>query len=276
MVEIAYNAPANIKETETENGLIRSVVVQRTTKDGQIVNKEIFTPAVVEAYENIDYLRSLKDVSEKGLVFEIGDLDDEMLKKEGFKGGVMDFIGQVFGTSLALNTVQKYRKIGKVFGVKTIDDNGKIHYSWKAPIADDVSVTNLTQIIGLLNLPKDYAKLTEAELDKVFQSFVVNYIVTGKIHLDATNKILRDEITAIKTTVNDIQSTATEIKDGETVEEGNTVEPSETADEVEITPEIEAEEKRTHAIEMLDYLKVYFKGNKDALKAIATLVKIIG
>lgn len=274
MVEIAYNTPNNIKETETENGIIRSVVVQRTTKDGEIVNKEIFTPAVVEAYENIDYLRSLKDVSEKGLVVEIGLLDDEMLKKEGFKGGVMDFIGQVFGSSLALNTVQKYRKIGKVFGLKTVDENGKIKYGWKEPIPNDVSVTNLTQIIGLLNLPKDYTTLSEAEIDKIFKAFVVNYVVTNKIHLDATNSILRDDIKALKETVDDIETTAEEIKDGETAEENKT---AETAEAAETAEEMDEETtKRNNAIEALDYLKVYFKGDKTALKAIATLVKIIG
>ena len=275
MVEIAYNTPNNIKETETENGIIRSVVVQRTTKDGEIVNKEIFTPAVVEAYENIDYLRSLKDVSEKGLVVEIGLLDDEMLKKEGFKGGVMDFIGQVFGSSLAINTVQKYRKIGKVFGIKTVDENGKIKYGWKEPIPNDVSVTNLTQIIGLLNLPKDYTTLSEAEIDKIFKAFVVNYVITNKIHLDATNAILRDDIKALKEAVNDIETTAEEIKDGEA--ENSTTEAENSTTEAETAEEMDEETaKRNNAIEALDYLKLYFKGDKTALKAIATLVKIIG
>lgn len=275
MIELAYNKPENIHETETETGIVRSVVVQRTSKDGEIINKEIFTPSVVEAYENIDYLRSLKDVSEKGTAIEISLLDDETLKKEGFKGGVMDFITQVFGKSLAINTAQKYRKIGLVFGNKTVDENGKIKYSWLAPIPDDVSVTNLTQIIALLNLPRDYMNLSKAEIDKIRDTFVKTYIITGKLHLDATNEILRKDLKNLKKDENVIETTAEEI----TGDENGTSEAeneNENGTSEELDERTEDERKRDVAIEYIDYLKIYFKGDKNALKAIATLVKILG
>lgn len=274
MIELAYNKPENIHETETETGIVRSVVVQRTSKDGEIINKEIFTPSVVEAYENIDYLRSLKDVSEKGTAIEISLLDDETLKKEGFKGGVMDFITQVFGKSLAINTAQKYRKIGLVFGNKTVDENGKIKYSWLAPIPDDVSVTNLTQIIALLNLPRDYMNLSKSEIEKIRDTFVKTYIITGKLHLDATNEILRKDLKNLKKDENVIETTAEEITGDEN---GNTAETEpENATTEELDERTEDERKRDVAIEYIDYLKIYFKGDKNALKAIATLVKILG
>lgn len=275
MIELAYNKPENIHETETETGIVRSVVVQRMSKDGEIINKEIFTPSVVEAYENIDYLRSLKDVSEKGTAIEISLLDDETLKKEGFKGGVMDFITQVFGKSLAINTAQKYRKIGLVFGNKTVDENGKIKYSWLAPIPDDVSVTNLTQIIALLNLPRDYMNLSKAEIDKIRDTFVKTYIITGKLHLDATNDILRKELHDLKKDENVVPTTAEEISGDETTTSETETE-NENANAEEIDERTEDERKRDVAIEYIDYLKIYFKGDKNALKAIATLVKILG
>lgn len=268
MNEIIITTNNNIVTDEDNN---RYFTFERKDKDGQIVTKTIYTPAVVESYERMTYLRSLKEVSEKGLCIEISELNDEMLKKEGFKQGVAQYVKEVFGSSIATNTAQKYRKVGMIFGKKTITEDGKIEYSWKEPIDSDVTVTNLTQIIGLLNLPRDYAKLTESEIEKIFKKFIKDYVISGKIHLSATNAILRDELHDIATTINKDED-EDEDEDKNTENTDNTVNEDENEDEDENTEET----ARDNAITAIDTLKVYFKGNKDAMKALATLVKILG
>ena len=266
MIDININASENITERETENGLVKSVKVMRHGKDGQLVEKEIFTPAVVESYETINYLRKLKDVSQMGLCIEISLLNDETLKKEGFKGGVAEFIRECFGTSLDTNTAQRYRKVGLVFGEKTVNEEGKIEYHWCDGVPDDTTVTNLGQVIALVGLPKDYMKLTHEEILKLRNKFLLEYIFNGRLHLDTINRILRDEIKALTEEV--IETTAEEITDSET--------DTESGNETESDIESEEETAKDNAVSALDTLKVYFKGNAKALKLIASLAKEIG
>lgn len=270
MIDININASENITERETENGLVKSVKVMRHGKDGQLIEKEIFTPAVVESYETINYLRKLKDVSQMGLCIEISLLNDETLKKEGFKGGVAEFIRECFGTSLDTNTAQRYRKVGLVFGEKTVSEDGKIEYHWCDGVPDDTTVTNLGQVIALVGLPKDYMKLTREEIVKLRNKFLVEYIFNGRLHLDTINRILRDEIKALTEEV--IETTAEEITNTET-ESGN---ETDTETESGIETESEEETAKDNAVSALDTLKVYFKGNAKALKLIASLAKEIG
>ena len=272
MIDININATENITEREPENGLVKSVKIMRHGKDGELIEKEIFTPAVIESYETIDYLRKLKDVSQKGLCIEISLLNDETLKKEGFKGGVAEFIRECFGTSLDTNTAQRYRKVGLVFGEKSITEDGKIEYNWCDGVADDTTVTNLGQVIALVGLPKDYMKLTKEEIIKLRNNFLVKYVFSGDLHLDTINRILRDEIKALSNTI--VETTAEEITETENdTESGNDIE-----NDTESGNDIESEEEtaKDNAVSALDTLKVYFKGNTNALKLIAKLAKEIG
>ena len=262
MLNINIETKNEIIETENNGIITRSFSVQRKNKDGEIVTKTIFTPALVDSYERMTYLKSLKEVSEKGLCIEISDLNDEMLKKEGFKGGVTEYIKEVFGSSLASNTALKYRKVGLIFGEKVTDENGKITYRWKSPIDSDVSVTNLSQILGLLGLPRDFAKLSDKEIEKIFNEFIQAYIISGKLHLSATNAILREEIADLQTTI--IKANATEITENTDTE--NTDTDTENSEET----------AKQNAISAVDALKIYFKGNKEATKALAVLAKLLG
>lgn len=270
MLNINIETKNEIMETENNGIITRSFSVQRKTKDGEIVTKTIYTPALVDSYERMTFLKSLKEVSEKGLCIEISDLNDEMLKKEGFKGGVTEYIKEVFGSSLASNTALKYRKVGLIFGEKVIDDDGKITYRWKSPIDSDVSVTNLTQILGLLGLPRDFAKLSDKEIEKIFNEFVQAYVMSGKLHLSATNAILREEINDLQTTI--IKAMATEITD---TENGDTNTDTENGD-TDTDTENNEETAKQNAVSAVDTLKIYFKGNKEATKALAVLAKLLG
>ena len=257
MLNIDIETTNAIMETETNGVVTRSFTVQRKNKDGEIVTKTIYTPALVDSFERMSYLKSLKEVSEKGLCIEISALNDEMLKKEGFKGGVTEYIKEAFGSSLASNTALKYRKVGLIFGEKIETEDGKIRYQWKSPIDSDVSVTNLTQILGLLGLPRDFAKLSDKEIERIFNDFIQTYVVSGRLHLSATNAILREEIADLQSTI--LKATATEITDGENTDGENTEETA-----------------RQNAVSAIDTLKIFFKGNKEATKALATLAKLIG
>ena len=269
MLNINIETKNEIMETENNGIITRSFSVQRKNKDGEIVTKTIYTPALVDSYERMTFLKSLKEVSEKGLCIEISDLNDEMLKKEGFKGGVTEYIKEVFGSSLASNTALKYRKVGLIFGEKITDDDGKITYRWKAPIDSDVSVTNLSQILGLLGLPRDFAKLSDKEIEKIFNDFVQTYVMSGRLHLSATNAILREEIADLQTTI--LKATATEITDTENgdTENGDT-------ENGDTDTENSEETAKQNAVSAVDTLKIYFKGNKEATKALAVLAKLLG
>ena len=269
MLNINIETKNEIIETENNGIITRSFSVQRKNKDGEIVTKTIFTPALVDSYERMTYLKSLKEVSEKGLCIEISDLNDEMLKKEGFKGGVTEYIKEVFGTSLASNTALKYRKVGLIFGEKVTDENGKITYRWKSPIDSDVSVTNLSQILGLLGLPRDFAKLSDKEIEKIFNEFIQAYIISGKLHLSATNAILREEIADLQTTI--IKANATEITENTDTENTDT-----DTENTDTDTENSEETAKQNAISAVDALKIYFKGNKEATKALAVLAKLLG
>lgn len=270
MLNINIETKNEIMETENNGIITRSFSVQRKNKDGEIVTKTIYTPALVDSYERMTYLKSLKEVSEKGLCIEISDLNDEMLKKEGFKGGVTEYIKEVFGSSLASNTALKYRKVGLIFGEKVTDENGAITYRWKAPIDSDVTVTNLSQILGLLGLPRDFAKLSDKEIEKIFNDFVQTYVMSGRLHLSATNSILREEIADLQTTI--LKATATEVTDNENTENGDT----ENTDNESTDTENTEETAKQNAVSAVDTLKIYFKGNKEATKALAVLAKLLG
>ena len=269
MLNINIETKNEIMETENNGIITRSFSVQRKNKDGEIVTKTIYTPALVDSYERMTYLKSLKEVSEKGLCIEISDLNDEMLKKEGFKGGVTEYIKEVFGSSLASNTALKYRKVGLIFGEKVTDENGAITYRWKAPIDSDVTVTNLSQILGLLGLPRDFAKLSDKEIEKIFNDFVQTYVMSGRLHLSATNSILREEIADLQTTI--LKATATEVTDNDTE---NT--DTENTDTENTDTENTEETAKQNAVSAVDTLKIYFKGNKEATKALAVLAKLLG
>lgn len=179
-------------------------------------------------------LLTAKGISDKALSIECGRVNASDVEKIGYSS-VPAFIMDVFGTALDSNTIQRYIRIGKIFGDRTADG-----YKWKEPISQAVSVTNLGQILALVfeDLPKekrDVYKLSDSELNQLFDSFVEKYRPDedGGLPLQGTNKALRKYLNELKADKNVIPSTAEEVDST----------PEESAEE-EVTPEMEAEAKR--------------------------------
>lgn len=233
------------------------------TKDGELVSKTVYEPSVVAVYEKVDYLTQVARISVKALCIELGHLDIEGVKKAGIKGGFNGFISKCFGRDLDTNTAQRYRRIGKVFGRSYVDETGKTQYMWHEPISQDVSVTNLGQVLSLVDLPKEWEDMEDAEIFKLYKRFIDNYVLTGKISLDSTLKDLRQAMKDLKTEVATVN--ATEVSS----------EPVQ-AQEKEVTPEMVQAEKTEEATMAVQTLYTYFEGNTTVLAMLAQIAEAIG
>ena len=214
-----------------------------------------FDPAIVSVYEKVEYLTQVGNESRKALCIELAGVTREMVKKAGFKGGFNAFISNCFGARLDANTAQKYRKVGRVFGIKT-EAEGKVGYRWKEPIASNVSVTNLSQVLGLVDLPKNWEELTDAEMEKVYLKFVQTYIYTARINLDCTLSDLREAIRKVQSEI-----------------DGTGLAKEQKQDEQKQDEHIDDEEEVLTVY--LDAFRVHFKGNAEALTLIAKLADML-
>ena len=261
---VALSVTRRTFETETGN---RAFTYTERTKDGQLVEKTVFEPAIVEIFERVDYLTQVSDESRKALCIELSLITEEAIKKAGIKGGFAGFITKCFGAKLDSNTAGRYRRIGKVFGTKSItetDGTVRTSYVWKSPISADVSVTNLGQVLGLVGLPKDYDKLSDDEICELYDKFVSTYIVSGALSLDCSLKELRK---AIRELSDMVTATAEEVENGET-ENGENGEPENGEPE-------NGETNEESATLALDTLALYFKGNEKALALLTELSEML-
>lgn len=239
------------------------------------VKHTCFDPAIVSVYEKVEFLTQVGNESRKALCIELAGVTREMVKKAGFKGGFNAFISNCFGARLDPNTAQKYRKVGRVFGIKT-EMEGKVGYRWKEPIAVNVSVTNLSQVLGLVDLPKNWEELTDAEMEKVYLKFAQAYIYSGRINLDCTLSDLRE---AIRKVQNDIDGTglATEQKGAQGAQdEQDEQKGAQDAQDAQDEQDEHIDDEQEVLTVYLDAFRVHFKGNDEALSLIAKLAELLG
>jgi len=255
--------PSTTSLMELENGK-EVFMVNRKDENGLMFRKEIRTPALVSALVNMEALAFASKISSKGLSIEIGSLDLESLKKEGFKS-VSEFVQSAdFGVMLDSNTINRYRRIGKAFGLKESTEDGKTSYQWYG-VDNDVTVTNLAAILSLIEFPEKFESATIDELHESIDVFISRYIDTDKLHLSAPLKTLRAEIKALSEVVMD--TTATEVTEDATEATEDATEATEATEVTEATEE--------SAIVHIDALRVAFKGNKKALDMLSKLADML-
>lgn len=199
--EITSFAPANFE----------SMVLSANEESFTIGEKVVKDKALTTYHARASILVTARQISDKALCIECGRLSIADVEKIGFSS-VTAFINEIFGSSLDSNTINRYVRVGKVFGDYTSDG-----YRWKEPISQAVSVTNLGQIIGMVfeDLPKekrDVYKLSRAELNTLFDNFCEKYRPDedGGMPLQGTNKALRKYLNELKADKNVIPTTATE------------------------------------------------------------------
>lgn len=258
------NFDITVRTSTTADGH-KSFSYKEKTKDGEIVLKTVYEPALVAIFEKVDYLTQVSDASRKALCLELAGINAEMLKKAGIKGGFNGFIEKCFGVKLDANTAGRYRKVGVVFGTR--DDNGRA--VWKAPISADVSVSNLDVVLPLVNLPKNWEDLSAKEIDSLYDDFVGKYIVTGLISLDATQKELKRQKHDL---FNMVEGVASEIDNSITSDKTVTTDETVTIDET-----VSSDKTVTidNCVEYVDALMVHFKGNEKALELLAQIAELL-
>ena len=223
-----------------------------------IGEKDLQSVVLKKTYVTADTLRKFSEVSIQAMICELHSLTKEIAKADGFT--VNGFIKSAFPQYDA-NTITNYYRVARIFG------NPHTHI-WKNPIPQGVSVTNLRQVLSLINTDK-IDEASEKDLDARLSDFVKKYITTGKIHLLGSNKDLREEISAIKNPNKaDIQGKATEVKEGEGTGE-------EAQAEVEVTPEVAQQEEAQKARDAVNTLYAYFRDNEAVLEALAVVLASI-
>ena len=156
-------------------------------------------------------------------------------------------------------TLKMYRRIGRIFGDLSADG-----YLWREDIPQAVSVNNLSVVVSLLGL-EDTESVTDEEIERAYNNFINDYILTDKIHLLLPQAKLKKEVSDIKNG----------IIDGSCQEVEKTADTSsdDTSSETEVTPETEKAERHEEYKNMLSVMSEEFKENKTILKAIATIIK---
>lgn len=178
----------------------------------KVGDKEVTDKALIVMNAKATLLLTARKISDKAMCLECARLTLEEVKKYGFSS-VLTFVGKMFELDLTSGQITDYIRVGKIFGDRT--RNG---YHWKKGIAEAVTMTNLRDVLGLVfeDCPdkesKDVNKLSDTDLDKLFNRFMEKY---PDCPLQASNKTLREWKSNLKKSqtedANIIKGTATEI-----------------------------------------------------------------
>lgn len=218
--------------------------------------KEITSTELKRSYVTTASLLASAEISNMALVCELGKVTKKVAEKDGFKS-VMDYLRNAFGSRLDTNTLSRYYRVGRIFASRT-------EIGWKNGISNGVSITNLGQVLALIDIKwTDLDSMSETDINVIYDKFVADYIDTELIHLNALNKVLRDEIKDIKNPAI-ISATAEEV----------TTEPSTDTDtDTDTQPSpVKVVDTADKAREALDTLYTYFRGNDRALEALALVL----
>ena len=213
--EREYHMKKNEIATFTSSSF-ENLVLSATEDEFALGEKVVRDKALTTYHARASVLITAKSISDKALCIECGRVTLEDVEKVGYST-VPAFINDCFGSTLDTNTIQRYIRIGKVFGDYTADG-----YKWKAPISQAVSVTNLGQIIALVfeDVPKDKRdvyKLSATELNNLFDAFCEKYHpdMDNGMPLQGTNKALRKYLADLKADKDTIPTTAEDVTDNE-------------------------------------------------------------
>ena len=231
-------------------------VKDEKTGEKVVKQRKLYNKLAVNALVNIDKLLFISSKSTKGLVLGMAKLTKAHAEAVGLKS-VKALLHNKFGKELDVNTIEKYRRIGLLFAADRNDPN---NYEWREGIDSEVSVSNLDVVMTLFNLKENKINLencTDDEIDEMFADFYGKYIVLDRIHLLASQKSLKEEVKEI---LNPSIEAEAIIKDAD--ENG--------ADENGVD-----ESATESALKAITTLRLLFKGNKDAEKALKKLADMI-
>ena len=150
---------------------------------------------------NVDAILNLNKNSNIALASELARIKKSIAEENGFKT-VAQMVHAIHD-DLSETTINAYRRVGIIFA-----DLSSEVFRWKQDIPQNVSITNLVQVAGMVNVNKDTDKITQEEATKAVAEFKEKYIDSDELHLLLPLSKLKEEIKRIQNT---IDSTATEI-----------------------------------------------------------------
>lgn len=261
---------------EDKDGIVTTDFMYKSTdKDGNITYKRAKSLATMSFINSVNFWAKVGKVAPRNIAIEMAQITDEVAKSEGYKSS-KEMIKSIF-PDYTDNTINGYRRAGWFFGVKEVDENGQIHYRYRNGIDDDVSINNLTAVLTICNIPKDYQKLSTVEHDALYKVFYENYVLTGEINLSLPQSELKKQISAIQNTVegncadktnnsdNSDNSNNSENSDNKTVDKNS---KSSTENE-------KGEDIKTTAINSVNVLAFIFKGNTAILGLLDEIAKAV-
>lgn len=258
--------PMNNLKAETVKGKeveLYEFSYNKKTKQGETATTvQIRDKYAIATMLDIDTFTALSTMSLKGLCIAMARLTKQTAEKAGFKS-VVDMVSEKH-TNLSKNTLQKYRRIGLLFG--DISEDG---YMWRSFIPQSVSVSNLDVVLTLFD-KVDVEALTQEKLEERCQKFYEEYIVTDKISLTATQKKLKEQVHLIKNPPIDVKTVT--VNDNEQAQEQSTQDNDEPKQD---TPETQAQEQTETVRLAISTIAEYYKNNPKVSPIIMELIKAI-
>ena len=192
---------------------------------------------------NVDAILNLNKNSNIALASELARIKKSIAEENGFKT-VAQMVHAIHD-DLSETTINAYRRVGIIFA-----DLSSEVFRWKQDIPQNVSITNLVQVAGMVNVNKDTDKITQEEATKAVAEFKEKYIDSDELHLLLPLSKLKEEIKRIQNT---IDSTATEIdsKQADSKQADSKQADSKQADSKQAS--VETREYLTEDIESIQY-----------------------
>ena len=244
-------------------------------KDGQekATTVVIANQYAVARLSNIDAIINLNKNSNIALSIELARLKKSIAEENGFRT-VAQMVHSIHD-DLSETTINAYRRVGVVFG-----DLASEIFKWKDLIPQNVSITNLVQVVGLVDIDKDTDKITQDNAVKAVAEFVDKYILSDRLHLLLPLSKLKEEIKDINNTIDstskevDSKTEDSKTEDSKT-EDSKQTEDSKTEDSKQTADSKPGEVVRTKEsfIYDLEYLKELYKDNDKIVKLSEKLIK---
>ena len=247
--------------TETDkNGVVRDTYTIKSDGNEIIIRNQM----EVQRLLDFDFFADCDTMSTQGMCITSARISKKTAEKAGYKS-VVDMLHAIHPT-LSKNTLGKYYRIGKIFG--DVDGDG---YKWRVGVPTGTSVSNLDVVLTLFD-KVDVDKLTDKELSDKFDDFWQEYIVGDKIHLQATQKVLKEEVRNIKNPPIDNKVNKIVVNDNDGDGDGDNNEPKKV--DGEVVKQTEQEKRQEEIRHAISVLSTYYENNPDVNKIIMELIKV--
>ena len=258
-----------MSKLNAESVLKNALAEVKPSESFMVGDKEIKDKALVLMHDKASLLLAVRKVSDKAMCVEVARLTTDEVKRVGFKS-LADYLRKVFESDLTSGQIQDYIRVGKIFADTTAKG-----YKWKSAIPQDVTLTNLRDVMSLVfeecngKDEKDVTKLSDTELNKLYDRFVSVYLEgDNPCPLQASNSYLREWKRELKEDKDAIPTTAQEV-DGQ-------AEDGQTADVDGQTEDVTEDVIRENAKVALADLMALYRDNEEIEKAVCAVLTLIG